>query len=208
MEFYCAEAGRHLWTQHQCGIFMHHRGRLFGRGAKDSATEAVLLQQPMSLVSRDARYYNYSDDDLQSLDGLKEDKKESRYAQVTSPIRRWVDIYNQHCLIFGASPPSDLDLAKLNEQMRHIRKLQMDSMLMARFPEISHRQHFTATVIDVLKKGDNKYKYTVFLDELKLISRLTTIDPLDEGKKQHQVRIFIFHDEHSLKKKMKLDVVV
>jgi hypothetical protein len=81
-------------------------------------------------------------------------------------------------------------------------------MLMARFPEISHRQHFTATVIDVLKKGDNKYKYTVFLDELKLISRLTTINPLDEGKKQHQVRIFIFHDEHSLKKKMKLDVVV
>ena len=136
---------------------------------------------------------------------------EKRYAQVTSPIRRWMDIYNQHCLLSDDEEGGDIviQLERINEQMRQIRKLQMDSALMARFPEISaSSKTFAATLMDVFEKNGEpkKYKYTVFLEELNLVSRLTTMEPLDESQPSHAVRIFIFKDEHSLKKKRRLVV--
>jgi hypothetical protein len=207
MEFYCAEAGRRLWPT-RSGIFMRLRGRRthFSLVAnKEEAREAKYYMNDAN-DANDANNINNNYSDY----SLKEDG-EKRYAQVTSPIRRWMDIYNQHCLLSNDEGLNDIviSLERINEQMRQIRKLQMDSALMARFPEISaSSKTFAATLMDVFEKNGEhkKYKYTVFLEELNLVSRLTTMEPLDESQPSHAVRIFIFKDEHSLKKKMRLVV--
>jgi len=199
MEFYCAEAGNRLWQTGE-GIFMRLRGRKM-------PVQQLVVKNSVREVS-EAKYYmnnNYNDSPTTA-------EEEPRYAQVTSPIRRWIDIYNQQFLIKGGgkqepSPPIDV----INEKMRQIRKLQMDSALMNRFPEISAfgkiGKTFTAILIDVFEqahKNGKKYKYTVFLEDLNMVSRLTTTQPLDESVPSHTVRIFIFNDEHFLKKKIKL----
>ena len=220
MEFYCAEAGRRLWPT-RSGIFMRLRGRTTHFSLVEKKEEAR--------EAREAKYYMNDANDANDINNnysdysLKEDV-EKRYAQVTSPIRRWMDIYNQHCLLSDDEGGGDegggdegggrgddivIPLERINEQMRQIRKLQMDSALMARFPEISAlSKTFAATLMDVFEKNGEpkKYKYTVFLEELNLVSRLTTMEPLDESQPSHAVRIFIFKDEHSLKKKMRLVV--
>ena len=207
MEFYCAEAGRRLWPT-RSGIFMRLRGRTTHFSLVENKEEAR--------EAREAKYYMNDANDANDANdinnnysdySLKEDV-EKRYVQVTSPIRRWMDIYNQHCLSSddeggGRGDDIVIPLERINEQMRQIRKLQMDSALMARFPEISaSSKTFVATLMDVFEKNGEpkKYKYTVFLEELNLVSRLTTMEPLDEIQPSHAVRIFIFKDEHSRKK--------
>jgi exoribonuclease R len=104
---------------------------------------------------------------------------ECDYAQFTSPIRRLVDILNiiQICLnenmiyfVKGYEFFEDWfeKIDYMNISMRHIRKIQLKCKLLDTFIHQEHK-FFTGYVFDKLMRSDNKFKYNVFLPELKKI---------------------------------------
>jgi len=137
------------------------------------------------------------------------------YTHCTSPIRRIVDLYNQSVLLdLNWTPP---DISFLNEKNKQIRKCQQDCSLMQ---VCFHRTEIMntlleGTILDVEKKGDNKYKYSVYIQEtplastespsLKLVTRMTSTIEYSLLS-QHRFKLFLFKDEHSISKKIKVEI--
>jgi hypothetical protein len=141
--------------------------------------------------------------------------EECDYAQFTSPIRRLVDIlniiqigFNENMIYFikGDEFYEDwLDkIDYMNVSMRHIRKIQLKCKLLDTFIHQEHK-FFTGYVFDKLMRADNKFKYNVFLPELKMNTSITIQENLDEYS-EHQFKVYIFQNEGELKKKIKLQI--
>jgi len=143
------------------------------------------------------------------------------YIHITSPIRRLVDLLNQ--LLFLRSNKMIMNLSKsgeeflqqwsdkieyINTSMRSIRKIQTDCEIMQRCfdnPYIINNVYY-GVVFDKISKNDGLITYMVYLEELKLLSRVTTpieVDNLSRGK----FRIYLFEDEHSFRKKIRLQLI-
>jgi hypothetical protein len=54
-------------------------------------------------------------------------------------------------------------------------------------------------------RSDNKFKYNVFLPELKMNTSITIQEDLDEYS-EHQFKVYVFQNEGELKKKIKLQI--
>jgi hypothetical protein len=54
-------------------------------------------------------------------------------------------------------------------------------------------------------RSDNKFKYNVFLPELKMNTSITIQEDLIEYS-EHQFKVYIFQNEGELKKKIKLQI--
>lgn len=143
------------------------------------------------------------------------------YVHVTSPIRRLVDLLNQMLLIekFGLitnmSKEANTFLSSwlenidyINVSMRSIRKIQTDCQLVERCfktPDIMKIEH-TGVVFDKLKKSDNTYSYMVYLEDIKLLSRITCkADLLNYSK--NLFKLYLFEDEDKIKNKIRLSIV-
>jgi hypothetical protein len=191
MEFYNTHAGITLWSKKR-GLFLDRR----------TWRKNIHQFTDPKFWTPSQGYYFYSQ---------TQDPTVTPYCQMTSPIRRWVDIYNQYSIMFDDcdSLCHRIPLEIINKQMKHVRKLQMDSALMHHFFEQTttiNKNIYTATIIDLhltQQNRDKKYKYTVYIEELKMLSRLTTLYPLNE-KDKIKVGIYLFKDEYSLKQKIKL----
>ncbi len=139
------------------------------------------------------------------------------YLQITSPIRRLVDILNMYqiCKEHGLIEFSDTaqtfydnwysKLDYMNTSMRHIRQVQNKGMLLHIFARNEHKQ-FNAYVFDKIKRSDNgQFKYNVYIPELGLSSRFTHSEEFEDYS-QHIFTIYVFHDESALKKKIQLQI--
>lgn len=142
------------------------------------------------------------------------------YIHCTSPIRRLVDILNMARLQknlqlvnygecfenFDKYWISRLDY--INTTMRSIRKIQSDCSLLemcVNNPKICEKE-YDGYVFDKIVRNDGLYQYIVYLIELKTVSRITLrFDMLDNNK--YKFKIFIFKDEDSLKKKIRLHIL-
>ena len=138
------------------------------------------------------------------------------YAQVTSPIRRLVDLLNQTMIIahmqafhsegacaFVSHWTSKLDY--INTSMRSIRKLQTACSLLHQctvHPEIMEDTH-EGIVFDKLRKANGLFGYMVYLDKLKLLSKVTTTVDVNNHSR-HQFRIYLFESELHTKKKIRV----
>jgi exoribonuclease R len=136
------------------------------------------------------------------------------YAQITSPIRRLVDLINQ-CqfikLTNQITEESDkfVDLwlrqiDKLNMKMKSIRRVQNDCEIMNicyNTPGLSDN----GIVFDQTQIDDG-YKYNVYLENLKLISEIRSNEPVEIYSK-HKFRIFLFEDESSKNRKIQLEII-
>ena len=142
------------------------------------------------------------------------------YIHCTSPIRRLVDLLNiarlqKNLLLFDYSEQFEAfeshwtnRLEYINTTMRAIRKIQNDCSLLemcTNNPEICEREH-EGYIFDKLERSDGLFQYIVYLPELKIVSRLTLRNELTDYIK-YKFKIFIFHDESSLKKKIRLHFV-
>jgi exoribonuclease R len=140
------------------------------------------------------------------------------YIHITSPIRRIVDLLNQLMLFkhlgliknmsenareFMEDWLSQMDY--LNTSMRSIRKVQTDCEMIHRCftdPEIMKKEH-TGVVFDKVKKGDDVYCYMVYLEDVKLLSKVICRVDLDNYS-ENRFKMFLFEDEDKIKKKIRL----
>jgi len=142
------------------------------------------------------------------------------YIHITSPIRRLVDLLNmiKFQQIMGFIKLSEgsekfynkwlADLEYINITMRSIRKVQCDCSLLDlcyNDPKIMEKE-YDGYLFDKISRNDGLFQLVVFLPELKLSSRITTRENVDnfECKK---FKLFLFNDEEKFKKKIRLHMV-
>ena len=148
------------------------------------------------------------------------------YIHITSPIRRLVDLLNQMLFIgirCGKTPESfcstnisnsalkfiDKWLNKIdyiNITMRSIRKIQTDCEIIQKCymnPDLINSIH-TGVVFDKeVKDGQGNITYMVWLEKIKLLSRITTYMDV-ENLTKIKFKIYLFEDDYKRKIRLKM----
>lgn len=142
------------------------------------------------------------------------------YIHITSPIRRLVDLLNIikfQKIMNLVELSSNVDtfyekwvsnLEYINVTMRSIRKVQIDCSLLelcAKHPNIMNKE-YDGFVFDKLIRNDGLYQFIVFLPELKLASRITLRENIDNFNNR-KFKLYLFNDEDSFKKKIRLHLL-
>ena len=142
------------------------------------------------------------------------------YIHITSPIRRLVDLLNMikfqqnHKMIDLSADAIEFydkwnkQMEYINVTMRAIRKVQTDCNLLdtcARDINMLEKT-FDGYCFDKLVRNDGLYQFIVFLPELKMVSRITMRENLDNYEKR-QYKLFLFNDEQRFKKKIRLQLM-
>jgi hypothetical protein len=142
------------------------------------------------------------------------------YIHITSPIRRLVDLLNiikfqQVTGIIKLSENVDKfynkwlgELEYINVTMRSIRKVQCDCTLLDlchNNPEVMEKE-YDGYLFDKINRNDGLFQYIVFLPELKLSSRFTMREDL-ENFTSKKFKLFLFNDEEKFKRKIRLHLI-
>ena len=142
------------------------------------------------------------------------------YVHITSPIRRIVDllniimlqqnelscIFNNHCSIFLEKWHNDIEY--INICMRAIRKVQTQCTLLELCINNPNIQNtiYDGYVFDKFERNDGMVQYIVYVDSLKLVSRITSRIHKNNYEKC-KFKIYTFEDEDQYKKKVRLDLL-
>jgi len=143
------------------------------------------------------------------------------YIHITSPIRRLVDLINQLVLFQHLGLVKNISneaqkflndwLSKMdyiNTSMRSIRKIQTECDLLNRVftnPELMEIEH-EGVVFDKIKKNDGSTNYMIYLEKLKLLSRVNMHKDISNYSKCN-CKMFLFEDEDKVKKKIRIQIV-
>ena len=142
------------------------------------------------------------------------------YVHITSPIRRLVDLLNiikfqQNLGLISLSTDANEFYDKwiqqidyINVTMRSIRKVQNDCNLLDlcyNKPETLDKT-YEGFCFDKLVRNDGLYQFIVFLPELRIASRITVRENLENYDKR-QYKLFLFSDEEKFKKKIRLQLI-
>lgn len=143
------------------------------------------------------------------------------YIHITSPIRRLVDLLNQmifmenYNMVTKLSPDATAflndwinKLEYINTSMRSIRKVQTDCEVLRKcttVPELLSSTH-QGCIFDKVQKNDGTYSYMVYLEQPKMLMRMTSLISLDNYS-NHSFKLFVFEDENHIRKKIKLEMV-
>lgn len=140
------------------------------------------------------------------------------YIHITSPIRRLVDLLNQMIFMerFGIVRMFSQEAAiflkhwiynieYINSSMRSIRKVQTDCEVLKNCierPAIMEKAH-EGVIFDKIRKTDGTYSYMVYLEKIKIISRVNGIYNW-ENYTTRNFKILIFEEEEQVKRKIRL----
>jgi exoribonuclease R len=142
------------------------------------------------------------------------------YVHITSPIRRLVDMLNMMTMldicgwkmsekaqVFYAKWTSDSSIEYINTTMRSIRKVQNDCSLL-KFcmddPTVQQKI-YEGYIFDKLVRNDALYQYMVYLPEINMVNRFTSRYDKQNLSKQ-TFKIYVFTDQNSLKRKIRVEV--
>jgi len=143
------------------------------------------------------------------------------YVHITSPIRRLVDLLNiikfqQNNGMIELSENSArfydkwiADLDYINTTMRSIRKVQNDCSLLQYVTNhigITADKIYDGYAFDKIIRNDGLFQFVVYLPELKMTSRITIREELNNYEKR-QFKLYIFNNESKFKKKIRLQLV-
>lgn len=143
------------------------------------------------------------------------------YIHITSPIRRLVDLLNmiRFQMIVNNVQLSEKankfyekwlnDIDYINVTMKSIRKVQCDCTLLDlchNNPEIMEK-NYDGYLFDKIYKNDELYQYMVYLPELKLTSRLTSRDDI-ENFTNKKFKLYTFNNEEKFKRKIRVHLLV
>ena len=141
------------------------------------------------------------------------------YLHITSPIRRLVDLLN---LVKFEENLGDIKLSTdanifynmwfdridyINSTMRNIKKIQTNCSLlyMCVTDEKILSKEFNGYLFDKLERNDKLYQYNVYLPELKMVSKITLKDDLNNYSNK-LFKLYVFSDEYNIKKKIRLQL--
>ena len=137
------------------------------------------------------------------------------YAQISSPIRRLVDIVN---MIFffkemwsvsrAASDFADMwvgKMGKINRMTKSIRRAQTDCQLMFQLSITEGNRILDGVLFSPCDQDDGTTKYSVYLEELRLVSSVRTREEFAEGATV-RCRVFVFNDEATLGRKVRIQI--
>jgi exoribonuclease R len=185
-----AECAKYLSARGKGGIF---------RGSSESSSRRHRV--PLHLVEKYGKiqYENHAVPHAQlGLDA---------YVHITSPIRRLVDILNQILFMTDVSTLCQAFFDKwvnkldhINRATKDIRRVQMDCELLALCARGYDRE-----LVGVVFDKDAE-EYTVYVEELKLVTRIKTYETLEEGSRVY-LKLYVFNDEHKLCRKVKLGLI-
>lgn len=162
-----------------------------------------------------------------SISDINNDKESIRhdtlemdaYVHITSPIRRLVDLLNMikfqqnYSLIQLTNNAYQFydkwigEIDYINVTMRAIRKVQNDCSLLDTCynnPDTLEKS-YDGYCFDKLVRNDGLYQFIVFLPELRLTSRITIRDNLENYEKR-QYKLYLFNDEEKFKRKIRLQL--
>jgi hypothetical protein len=172
------------------------------------------------------QYVLYKDDislqhDMMSIYKSKNDNINA-YIHITSPIRRLVDLLNQiqflckHSLVDHISHDAQEfynkwsgELEFVNTSMRSIRKVQNECELLTRCindVNILNATH-NGIVFDKLMKNDGLYSYMVYLEDLKMLSKIIITENLDNYS-SHIFKMYLFEDEDKVQRKIRIQLII
>jgi hypothetical protein len=100
------------------------------------------------------------------------------------------------------------DLEYINTTMRSIRKVQCDCSLLDlcnNDPSVMEKE-YDGYIFDKICRNDALYQYIVFLPDLRLTSRITLRDNL-ENFDCRKFKMFLFNNEEKFKRKIRLHMI-
>jgi len=163
------------------------------------------------------KYVGYSDD----RDCLRHEALSvGAYAHITSPIRRIVDLLNQSIMMYelelSTSNENTIQLIQrwlgkldyINTTTKSIRNVQSDCELMTYCSDnlsIINRT-YTGIVFNRVTGDDSIYRYSVYLEQLKVFSTFKTNSLIDEYSKL-EFKLYYFGDEYDTRKKIRVQLV-
>jgi exoribonuclease R len=142
------------------------------------------------------------------------------YVHITSPIRRLVDLLNIiqiqdiSGLIQLSSNASEFysnwihKIDYINTTTRAIKKVQTDCLLLDlcyNNPELLDKE-YEGYCFDKLVRSDGLFQFIVFLPELKMASRITTRENMDNFEKR-MYKLFLFRNEDRFRKKIRIQII-
>jgi len=142
------------------------------------------------------------------------------YIHITSPIRRLIDLLNMiqfqknHNMITLTKEADEFylnwigQLDYINTTMRAIRKVQHECSLLdtcINDPAVLDKT-YDGYCFDKLARNDGLYQFIVYLPSIKLASRITMRDNLENFEKK-QYKLYLFNNEEKFKKKIRLHIV-
>ena len=166
--------------------------------------------------SSSGQYSNFDDKSGHAYvcDGIE------NYIHITSPIRRLVDLLNimniQNYLKL-MTPSNDAmefynnwlnRLEYINTTMRAIRRVQTDCTLLHQCnkrPDIL-KNIYDGYVFDRVKWRNQYLQYTVYIPDIKLITRVNIKEDINDYSK-HKFKLYLIEDGQTLKKKIRAEML-
>ena len=161
--------------------------------------------------SSSGEYIEYNEKNM-SHDFLKL----KQYLHITSPIRRLVDLLNiiiiQNKLGLldlseGANTFKEMWINKLgyiNDTMKSIRKVQNECTLLDVFQDKELlEKKFKGVLFNKMLRNDGLYQYTVYLHNVKLISKINSMNELNNYD-EFEFSIYYFKNESNFKHKIRV----
>lgn len=222
MNYYCALE----LLKHNTGIFRSAISKINNNENKNSNDISLKSHLPNEVISflklwnsTAAQYINGTD--LPDVQQTRHDVLDMEaYIHITSPIRRLVDLLNMvqfqksMNLVHLSEKAKDFydkwlnDLDYINTTMRSIRKIQIDCSLLDlcnNKPELLNKT-YDGFVFDKIIRHDGLYQYIVYLPELKMNSRITIREDIEEYERKN-FKLFLFNNEQRFKKKIRLQLL-
>lgn len=219
-----------IFMNYHCAInlFKHNNGifRSVIKNYHNKETLSInfikLLYSSENSSFSSGQYLSLNNDNLHSKEQFKHDCLGlDKYVHITSPIRRIVDVLNMiqiqinnklfdfsyDAIYFYNSWISDIHF--INKSMKHIKKIQNDANLLNLVFNNDNiiNELFQGTCIDKKIINEYQFNYTIYLPKLKLFSNIKTSDIL-ELYKEYYFKLFLFTNEETTKKKIKLQRIV
>jgi exoribonuclease R len=209
--------------KHKTGIFRSAIGKMTDSNSSNVSLPSHLPNDVINFVkmwnSTAGQYVNGSE-----LSNGQQTRHEvldmEAYIHITSPIRRLVDLLNMIqfqkvmglvCLSENVNEFYDkwlYDLEYINTTMRSIRKIQIDCSLLDlcnNKPELLNKE-YDGYIFDKIVRHDGLFQYIVFLPELKMNSRITIRENM-QNYDMRKFQLYLFNNEEKFKKKIRLQLL-
>ena len=160
-----------------------------------------------------SKYDNYENQNYYSHNN----KDYQCYLQITSPIRRLVDLlniyiftnefninkYKEDAFVFYYKWFNELDY--INKTMRYIRKVQSKCKLISLF-QTNNNEIFKGFTFDKIERSDKKFHYNVYLPKLNIFTSMTIQDDLKEYN-EYSFKLYMFNRSSNIQNKIKISYI-